>query len=293
VKNTLRTPYFFTALASLGLVLAPIGCGGKSDESAEEEETSGDGDGDPTGDGDGDDPTGDGDGDPTGDGDGDPTGDGDGDPTGDGDGDCVGTGEAGATCTSNCECASGNCYLVPFVGGQCGECDNVEGDMDCAEITGGGCTPPNPFEGNGSTCNNGELGGGCQSSEVCEEGLVCSTVLDLLSGVITISTCSNCETDNDCEAPNICAPVVDVAEFSGINDCVAPDSLPQDSYCNLGDNGDAACEGICSVVDVEGITEIGACGECVDDNDCNGGTCVPGSFDLGGGTLSGSSCSGG
>src|SRR5690606_39631497 len=122
----------------------------------------GEGDGAGSGGGDGEgDPAGDGDGDPAGDGDGDPTGDGDGDPTGDGDGDCVGTGENGAICQSNCECASGNCYNVPFLGGQCGECDNVEGDLDCVDITGGGCSSPNPYENNGSTCNMGEIGGGC------------------------------------------------------------------------------------------------------------------------------------
>ncbi|MFO7561383.1 MAG: hypothetical protein R6X02_01965 [Enhygromyxa sp.] len=290
MKNTLRTPYFLTLLASLGLVLAPVGCGGKGDDESSDDETTGDGDGDQTGDGDGDDMTGDGDGDETGDGDGDATGDGDGDETGDGDGDCVGEGENGTNCTSNCECASGNCYVVPLVGGQCGECDNVEGDMDCAEITGGGCTPPNPFGSDGSTCNMGELGGGCQTSEVCEDGLVCSTVLDLLSGVIQINTCSNCETDADCGGDDICAPVVNVEEFSGINDCVAPGSMLQDSYCNLGDNGDAACEGVCSIVDIMGIAQIGACGECMTDDDCDGGTCVAGDFDLGGGTLSGSTC---
>ena len=79
MKNTLRSPYFLTLLASLGLTLAPIGCGGKdpgTDSADDDTETAGDGDGD-TGDGDGDGDTGDGDGD-TGDGDGD-TGDGDGD----------------------------------------------------------------------------------------------------------------------------------------------------------------------------------------------------------------------
>jgi hypothetical protein len=72
---------------SLALVLTS-GCSGDDAPLGDgDDETDGDGDGDPTtGDGDGDPTTGDGDGDPTtgdgdGDGDGDPTGDGDGDPT--------------------------------------------------------------------------------------------------------------------------------------------------------------------------------------------------------------------
>ena len=92
----------------------------------------------------------------------------------------------GASCTSAGECLSGNCYLVPFLGGYCGECNE---DADCPD---GGCTPPNPFDNGGSTCNMGEAGGGCESDEVCMDGLSCGTVLDLL-GLITISTCGECE----------------------------------------------------------------------------------------------------
>src|SRR5690606_13382423 len=174
---------------------------------------------------------------------------------------------------SNCECASGNCYNVPFLGGQCVECDNVEGDLDCVDITGGGCSSPNPYENNGSTCNMGEIGGGCQSSDVCQDGLVCSNVFDLL-GIIQINTCGVCDTDADCTAPDICAPVVDLSAFSGSKDCILPGSLPQDSYCNLDGNGNEACEDVCSVVDVQGIAEVGACGQCLSDADCNGGSCV-------------------
>jgi hypothetical protein len=288
VKNNLRTPYFLTLIASLGLVLAPVGCGKDGGDDSADDETTGDGDGDPTtGDGDGDPTTGDGDGDPT-------TGDGDGDPTtgdGDGDGDPVcelGAGAPdGASCTSDGECASCECYVVPFVGGQCGECNS---DADCADTTGGGCTPPNPFESNGSTCNEGELGGGCQTSAVCQDDLTCGTVLSLL-GVIEIKTCGNCETTADCSGDLICAPVVDVAAFSGIMDCIEPGTIEQDQFCDLTGNGDQACEDFCSSVDIMGLTQIGACGECKTDADCNGGSCVAGGFDLGGGTLSGSTCS--
>lgn len=190
----------------------------------------------------------------------------------------------GSPCTSDGECESENCYVVPFLGGQCGECNE---DADCAE---GGCTPPNPFESNGSTCNMGELGGGCETSDVCMDGLVCGNVLDLL-GLIQINTCGNCEDDSVCTDGDICAPIVVVEEFSGINDCIAPGTLEQDAFCQLEGNGDAACaSGICSTIDIMGLAEVGACGECNTDDDCGGGTCVAGEFNLDMGALSGSTC---
>lgn len=189
----------------------------------------------------------------------------------------------GEECSSDAECMSGNCYVVPLLGGQCGECNE---DADCAL---GGCTPPNPFETNGSTCNMGEPGGGCESDEVCMDGLTCSTVLDI-AGLIQINTCSNCQSDADC-GNQICAPVVDVQGFSGLNDCIDANTIPQDGYCDLEGNGDAACaSGICSTIDIMGITEIGACGECNSDADCNGGACVEGVFDLNTAELAGSTC---
>jgi hypothetical protein len=220
-----------------------------------------------------------------GDGDGDPSGDGD----GDGDGECVpgaGMGGMGATCTSAAECSSCNCYQVPFLGGQCGECD---ADDDCAMTTGGGCTPPNPFMSNGSTCNMGEAGGGCESSDVCADGLSCGTVLDLL-GLIQISTCGECASDADCPG-QICAPVVIVEEFNGQNTCIDADSLAQNSFCNLEGNGDEACADVCSIVDIMGLAQVGACGECNTDDECDlGETCMLGEFVLDTGSLVGSVC---
>lgn len=200
---------------------------------------------------------------------------------------CLGDLNMGAACTSDCECMSDNCYVVPFLGGQCGECTE---DADCAMTTGGGCTPPNPFMANGSTCNMGELGGGCESTDVCEDGLVCGNVLDLL-GLIQINTCGTCEDDAGCMNGQICAPIVDVMAFSGINECIDPMTLAQDSFCNLEGNGNMACaSGICSTIDIMGLAEIGACGECNTDDDCMGGTCTPGEFSLDTAALSGSTC---
>ena len=278
MKNTLRSPYFLALFATLGLGFAPLGCGEKVDDDggvASTETSGGDGDGDAT------DTTGDGDGD------GDTTGDGDGEPTtGDGDGEpepCEGDGANGTACNTGCDCASTFCRVLPILGGQCGECVV---DADCPD---GGCSLQSPFENNGPTCNMGEPGGGCESTEVCQDDLVCGNVLSL-GGFIEVDTCGFCE-DGGCEGDLICTPVVLVEEFSGINTCVEPGSFAQDAYCDIEGNGDAACADFCSPVLIEGIITIGACGECVDNDDCGADeTCSPGAFDLGLGSLTGSTC---
>lgn len=190
----------------------------------------------------------------------------------------------GSSCTADSECLSGNCYVVPFLGGQCGECNE---DADCAA---GGCTLMNPFETTGSVCNMGEVGGGCESSSVCQGGLSCSNALNLLN-LIELNTCGECLTDADCMG-TICAPLVSISDFSGYNACIEPGSLAQDSFCNLGGNGDDACmTGICSTVDIMGLDQLGACGECKTSADCGGnGTCVAGVFDLDTAVLTGSTC---
>jgi hypothetical protein len=288
VKIKLHSPSILTLFACLGFALAPAGCAkdpageeaGTEEESGADTETGdagdGDGDGDTAGDGDGD--TGPGDGDGDGDGDTGPMECVPGDPNG---------APMGATCTSDEECGSCNCYVVPFLGGQCGECNE---DADCADTTMGGCTPPNPFMNNGSTCNMGEAGGGCETSDVCADGLTCGTVLDLL-GLIQINTCGECMSDMDC-TDQICAPVVIVEEFNGQNMCIDANSLPQDSFCNLEGNGDMACEsGICSTIDIMGLAQVGSCGACNTDADCPmNQTCTPGEFILDTGTLVGSTC---
>ena len=78
------------------------------------------------------------------------------------------------TDTSGCGCASGKCFLVPILGGRCGECLV---DTDCSE--GGGCTVPNPIAGTGATCNMGEPGAGCMTDEVCADpaNSSCGTLL--------------------------------------------------------------------------------------------------------------------
>lgn len=189
----------------------------------------------------------------------------------------------GGTCTSDVECSSGNCYVVQFLGGYCGECNE---DADCND---GGCTPPNPFDSIGPVCNDGEAGAGCESDEVCANNLSCSSVLDLL-GLIQLNTCGSCQSDLDCGG-QICAPLVDIAAWAGQRACIDPHSLPQNSYCELEGNGAQTCaSSSCSTVDIMGLAQIGACGECNVDADCDGGVCVPGEFVLDTGLLLGSTC---
>jgi hypothetical protein len=189
----------------------------------------------------------------------------------------------GWSCTSDFECMSGNCYVIPFLGGYCGQCND---DSDCF---GGGCTPPNPFVGTAPFCNMGEPGAGCESDDACAGDLSCATAMDLL-GLIQINGCSPCLSDDEC-GDQICAAIVSLPEFSGQLDCIDPQSLPQNAYCDLESNGNEACaSGICSVIDVMGLAELGACGQCNVDADCNGGFCVPGEFLLDTAELTGSTC---
>jgi hypothetical protein len=273
-----------TGECAIGTELCPCTPGGSCDPGLEclsdlcvdPNNGDGDGDGDPTGDGDGD-------GDMTGDGDGEPTGDGDGDPTGDGDGEPGGL-PNGMDCTSDAECSSGECYMVPFLGGWCGECNE---DVDCGD---GGCNIPNPNDSAPtSKCNMGELGGNCETTAACMDGLSCELVFSLLD-VLVINSCSECETISDCDMGFLCAPVFSPADFAGVRACITPGSLSAGSYCELGVMGSFACEtGTCAAVDVQGIAQIGACGECSTDADCMG-SCVPGEYDFETGTLTGSTC---
>lgn len=177
------------------------------------------------------------------------------------------------TDASGCGCASGKCFLVPILGGWCGEC---LGDMDCSP---GGCTVPNPVDGVGSTCNMGEPGAGCESNEVCTDpdNKSCGTLLEV-PGIIKVSTCGECATNEECTLdPNLknCAPSYDVKNFTGQYKCVADGSTPTGEGCNLADDGkgepvgNAACEtGFCGEANVMGLLKVGVCGECNSNADC-------------------------
>jgi hypothetical protein len=254
----------------------------------------GDGDGDagtsPTtasGDGDGDGTTttttttGDGDGDGDGDG---TTNTGDGDGTwGDGDGCVADTLPDGSSCECGDQCASGKCYVVPLIGGQCGEC---ESDADCPN---GGCSIPNPLAGTGSACNSGNLGAGCESDAVCSAGLTCETVMDV-AGIITVLGCSSCATDSQC-AGDLCIPVVSVQDFSGHWECSAPGSTPNGQSCDLDGSGDLACVNDCAEANIMGLVTLGVCSDCDEDADCSAGqVCADPEVDITTGDVTPSVC---
>jgi len=200
-----------------------------------------------------------------------------------------------ATCTdtSGCGCASGSCFVIPILGGWCGEC---EVDADCQ---GGGCTIPNPIASVGAVCNKGQPGDGCQTDAVCAdpEFSSCGTVLEV-PGIIAVSTCGMCTTNADCpnSAPN-CSPVYDVAAFSGMFACVPNASVPNNEGCNLqlaGGQpiGNKACQsGFCGEANVMGLLKMGICGECNVNSDCDPGeSCTDAQVDLNTNELIGSSC---
>ncbi len=173
---------------------------------------------------------------------------------------------------SGCGCESGKCFLVPILGGWCGEC---LGDDDCAP---GGCTVPNPIDGVGSTCNQGEPGAGCQSDAVCTDpaNLHCGSLL-AVENIIDVSTCGECGSNADCADPKKpnCSPTYDVMNFTGKYVCIEDGAVPNAEGCNLTDDGmgapigNAACmSGFCGEANVMGLLKVGVCGECNSNEDC-------------------------
>jgi hypothetical protein len=199
-----------------------------------------------------------------------------------------------AACTDSCECASGSCFLIPILGGLCGEC---LADADCPA---GGCTIPDPLHSVGAVCNKGEPGAGCMSDAVCVDPAhpTCAVVLDI-PGIITVSTCGACEADLDCppDAPH-CTPVLDLPTFSGVRQCRPAASLANDASCEhapdpMGEPlGNPACaSGFCGEANVMGLLKLGICGECNADADCpQGQTCTDPIVDTENDLLIGSVC---
>ena len=184
----------------------------------------------------------------------------------------------GESCMMDGDCMSGHCYVLGILGGICGECGE---DSDCLF---GGCTLPNPLARppEPSRCNVGELGAGCENDVACSDELQCAVVLDV-PGVLLAATCSECESDSDCEDGQLCGLGIDITELSGLRGCVTTRSVPNNSTCDLQTSGDLACaSGICAATEVQGVFEVGVCGECETNADCNGGlgVCTPGQGDL-------------
>ena len=173
---------------------------------------------------------------------------------------------------------SERCFVVTALGGVCGECNS---DADCPD---GGCTIPNPLADPpvGSTCNDGSAGTGCETDEVCQDGLVCGTLVEI-PGIFALQTCGECLTDADCADGQLCSPTVDIGMFNGQRTCSDPGTSPNGELCDLDGSGNEACEsGLCATVDIEGIVQVGVCGDCGVDADCMGAdeVCLPADIDI-------------
>ncbi|PCC72869.1 hypothetical protein SAMN02745121_01987 [Nannocystis exedens] len=198
------------------------------------------------------------------------------------------------TDSSGCGCDTEKCFVVPALGGFCGECLT---DADCSP---GGCSVPNPIAGVGATCNMGGPGEGCMSDAVCvdADNGICGTLLEV-PGIITVATCGQCKVNADCTDPAAanCTPTYDVPNFKGKLDCVADGSVPNNLGCSLEDDGgvpagNKACmSGFCGEASVMGLLKLGVCGECNSDADCQPGEqCTDPAVDLDMGALVGSVC---
>jgi hypothetical protein len=191
----------------------------------------------------------------------------------------------GGQCESNEGCESGFCYVLPMIGGVCGECLM---DSDCEMGT---CALS--AELMYAVCTMGELGDMCDSDEGCMGELVCTELIDT-GGFFNASFCSTCGPTLECEGDDVCSPVYDAAGFSGHMECAAPGSVPNGGGCPLDDagmgDGTVCTSGICSVADAfMGFVQLGVCGECITDAECmEPATCTPASAGMGG--LEGSVC---
>lgn len=182
--------------------------------------------------------------------------------------------ELGAACADpECDCASGNCFVVGPLGGVCSECDE---DADCADTTGFGCNFGNPLTMTPAVCSKtGGVGESCETVEACAKGLFCPTLIEV-PGILSAATCSECEADSDC--PNmgdICTPTYDIANIGGNYYCAAPGSVPDDEGCNLTGDGSECMSGNCAPASLMGIPVVAVCSPCNEDMDCGAGeTCT-------------------
>lgn len=182
----------------------------------------------------------------------------------------------GATCSEAAECQSGHCFVIPSFPGICGECTS---DADCRY----GCGTANPLVDPPvpSTCDDGSPGSGCESDDSCQADMVCTPVLDL-PGIITAGTCGTCGEGVGCANGEACNLVADYVAIAGQHQCVPVGSQLDGESCSLPFGGEAACVNHCEPVSVMGLFDIGVCGECLDDSDCDGGgVCNLGSFSFG------------
>lgn len=172
----------------------------------------------------------------------------------------------GADCDDPCQCESQECFVYPGLGGVCSECDEA---ADCGE----GCVCVGSPGGPAScSCEGSTLE--CVSDAGCPRGSWCTTVIEV-SGVVTVTACSECRLDEHCAEGQLCAPVYDLPQASGVWSCVDPGSVPNLGGCDVDGSGDEQCaSGSCASASVAGVPVLGICSECDEDEDCPGGTCV-------------------
>lgn len=175
----------------------------------------------------------------------------------------------GSACEGDFDCASGRCFVIPVLGGWCGECSS---DADCAL----GCNPPNPLQvpATPSVCGSGGVADACESQAACQDGLQCVPLVEQ-PGVLELSGCSECSSDNDCTPGSVCAKNLDLTTFSGAWTCVVQGALPLGAVCDDLGGGDQACgSGACAMTNVGGVVPIGVCSECDESTACGlGQTC--------------------
>lgn len=199
-----------------------------------------------------------------------PTSSGDPSASGGSDGESSGGGlPDSAECSQDDECQSGECYVAGPLGGLCGECNE---DADCAE---GGCSLPSLLSSppQGSVCNAGELGGGCETSSACQAPLSCAAILDI-PGLLTVRTCSECLDTVDCARGQVCNGALDIAQLGGQRTCVTPGSLADGEFCDIAGDGELACAAHCAEASLKGLAILGICGECRTNEDCLEGSCI-------------------
>lgn len=190
----------------------------------------------------------------------------------------------GGGCANNEGCESGFCYAIPQIGGVCSECLV---DSDCEAGT---CAVD--FAAMYAVCTDGSIGNMCNSDEGCAGDLVCTELIDT-GGLFNASFCSECGPTAPCAGDLVCAPMYDAAAFTGHFTCVEAASVPNGGGCPIADGvGDGApcASGMCGVADVfMGLVQLGVCGECLTDDDCEAKmTCVPANVDMNG--LMGAAC---
>lgn len=162
----------------------------------------------------------------------------------------------GSECTQSEQCESGACY-VTSLGGICGECAD---DDDCVD---GGCNLPNPLlrPAVPSACNVGTLGGGCQTSDVCADGLICVEIINV-PGILDASTCSECASTDDCGDAQVCNLSLGLPNLTGERTCVTPGTVEDGEFCDFPGDGNEACANFCAEASIKGLIVFGVCGGC-------------------------------